>query len=186
MYKFDSIGSTYISLPPNLQTPENECFGYALDKQMKKFHSLAQKLTVWSDLDHVDPKYYDYLAMTIRAPYYKSEYANDQKLEIIKSALMTRRLAGTTKAIDELLSNTFGGAVFVPWFRYDGKPYHFKIVISEEPEEDAKVLFEAMLQRVKAARSIIDGVEITRKIQGTWYTAAAFIIKKDIAISKGE
>ena len=42
MFKFDEVGSTYMSLPPNLQTIENDCFGYALDKQIKKLHGLAK------------------------------------------------------------------------------------------------------------------------------------------------
>ncbi len=163
MYQFDDIGSTFLSLPPNLQGTESECFGYALDRQLKKFHELANRVTVWSDLDNVNPKYYDNLAMTIRAPYYKSEYTDEQKLALIKSALRTRRFAGTKKAIEELLQHTFEDSEFISWQDYGGEPYHFKIVLSDEPTEEGKKLFNTMLKRVKAARSIIDEVEINKK-----------------------
>lgn len=215
MYQIDDIGSTFMSLPPNLQTVENDCFGYAFDKQIKKIHELAKKLTVWSDLDNADPKYYDYLAITIRAPYYRSDYSDRQKLALIKSAILTRRYAGTIKAIEELLSHTFTDASFVPWYEYDGEPYHFKITTGEEPTEEMKALFAAMLKRVKAARSIIDGVEIDdgviktmiyiglgfqptgelsianmeeidRKIYGTWYAATAAMIQEELKINKEE
>lgn len=215
MYQFDDVGSTFLSLPPNLQDTENDCFGYALDRQMAKMHKLAKQITMWSDLDNVDPKYYDFLAMTIRVPYYKSEYGNKLKLGLIKSALLTRRYAGTIKAIEELLSRTFPAASFIPWYEYGGEPYHFKITMEEEPTEDAKKLFEAMLQRTKAARSIIDGVEIDVneikntvyiglgiqsqsiisipnmeeiewKIHGRWYAAMAAMINNEIHIKKEE
>lgn len=97
MYEFDDIGSTYLSLPPNMQTVENECFGYALDRQMKLFHRLAKTLTVWSDMDSVDPKYYDFMAMCLRAPYYRSEYSDKVKLELLKAAILSYRFAGTKK-----------------------------------------------------------------------------------------
>lgn len=160
MYRFDDVGSTYLSLPPNLQNIENECFAYAFDRQIRKLHILARKLTVWSDLDNADPRYYDHMAMTIRAPYYKSEYNKGQKLKLIKTALESRIYAGTMKAVEDLLSRSILNAKFVPWYEYGGDPYHFRIETSDDPEEEARLLFANMLQRVKAARSVIDGVKI--------------------------
>jgi P2-related tail formation protein len=160
MYKYDDVGSTFLSLPPNLQTTENECFGYAFDRQMQKMNRLAHQLSVWGDLDNTDPKYYDYMAMTIGAPYYKSEYTDAQKLGIIKSAPMKRRYAGTIKAIEELLKNTISSASFMPWYEYGGEPYHFKVKTGEVPDADLKTVFNAMLKRVKAARTIFDFIEI--------------------------
>nr|WP_300838905.1 phage tail protein [uncultured Acetatifactor sp.] len=159
MYRLDDVGSTFLSLPPNLQTTENECFGYALDRQIARMHKLAKQITVWSDLDHVDPKYYDYLAMTIRAPYYKSEYDNNQKLGLIKSALLTRRNAGTIKAIEELMSHTLTGASFIPWYEYGGRPYFFKVVAdADEVNDDNMGEFVRMISAIKSARSIMEGI----------------------------
>ena len=163
MYQFDDVGSTYLSLPPNLQTAENASFSYAFDRQIQKLHRLAKKLTVWSDLENVEPKYYDYMAMAIRAPYYKSEYNDKQKLNLIKSTLATQRYAGTVKAVEELLDHSILYAKFIPWHEYGGKPYHFKIATSDEPGMESRVLFADMLQRVKAARSIIDVPKPTSK-----------------------
>lgn len=215
MYQFDDVGSMYLSLPPNLQTTDNACFAYAFDKQVKRLHVLAKKLTVWSDLDHADPKYYDYMALAIRASYYKSEYNNKQKLKLIKSTLAERRYAGTVRAIEELLKHSILDARFVPWYKYAGEPYHFKIETSDTPEKDAVLSFESMLQRVKAARSIIDGVEIdhgptkgnlyigvgvcqqgiinipnkseiTYKICGKWYVGCPMVVSGQITARKGE
>ncbi|MCI8315179.1 MAG: hypothetical protein HFH74_09150 [Lachnospiraceae bacterium] len=160
MFQIDDVGSMYISLPPNLQDTENACFSYAFDKQIQKLYKLAKKLTVWSDLDNADPKYYDYMALAIRTPYYKSEYNQKQKLKLIKATLAARRYAGTVKAVEELLDQSILFAKFVPWYEYNGEPYHFKIKTSDTPEIESRILFGNMLQRVKAARSIIDGVEI--------------------------
>ncbi len=168
MYRFDDEGSTFLSLPPNLQTTENECFGNALDRQLARMHRLAKQITVWSDLNHVDPRYYDYLAMTIRAPYYKSEYDNSQKLGLIKSALLTRRNAGTIKAIEELMSHTLTGASFIPWYEYGGKPYSFKVVAdADEVNESNMGEFVRMISSIKSARSIMEGIGMESDIDNS-------------------
>ncbi|MDE6053155.1 MAG: phage tail protein [Lachnospiraceae bacterium] len=215
MYQFDDVGSTYFSLPPNLQNTGNACFAYAFDRQIKRLHMLAKKLTVWSDLDHADPKYYDHIAISIRAPYYKSEYSEKQKLKLIKATLESRTYAGTIKAVEDLLSHSILHAKFVPWYEYGGEPYHFKIETSDAPEEESRTLFANMLQRVKAARSIIDGVEIDHdpvrnivyigagishqrivhicnrekleyRFRGAVYTGCTAVIKKQIVIKGGK
>lgn len=174
MYKIDDVGSLYQSLPPNLQTIENDCLGYAIDRQFAKLYKIAKELTIWSDLDGVNPRYYDQIAKTARASYYKSEYDDKKKLGIIKSAVMTRRHSGSVKAVEELVSKAFYYADFIPWYEYNGEPYHFKIIIKDEPDSESKQLFEEMLKKTKAARSIIDGVEIdSDKLSMQLYTGLA-------------
>lgn len=187
MYQFYDVGSTYLSLPPNLQNLENECFAYAFDRQIRKLHMLAKKLTIWSDLDNADPKYYDHMALSIRAPYYKSEYSEKQKLKLIKATLESRMYAGTVKAVEDLLSHSILYAKFVPWYEYEGEPYHFKIQTSDDPGQESRALFADMLQRVKAARSIIDGVEIDHDpLKNTVYVGAGIFYQRVVHIPNKE
>jgi len=167
-------------LPPNLQDVENECFAYALDKQIKKFHELAKSLTIWSNLDEVDPKYYDYLALCIRAPYYRSEYENEMKLSLLKTSLEMNRYAGTRSAIDKLLDTIFERAEFKPWYDYDGEPYHFKPIIYDTLAEDANTVFMNVIKKVKAARSVMDEVEVARQLNGRVTYGAGMVKGKHI------
>lgn len=167
MYKIDDVGGTYKSLPPNMQDIDAQCFSYVLDRQIKKFAALAKSLTIWSDLDHVNPKYYDHLAMCIGAPYYRSEYAKEKKLELIKTAIEARRRAGTERAINQLIHTIFEDATFIPWYEYGGEPYHFRVKVYDVLTEDATLLFAKVIQKVKAARSILDEIEISRRINGS-------------------
>lgn len=161
--KLGENNATHMSLPPNLRESEDKAYAYAFDRQMKKLLALAEKLNVWSDLDGVNPRYYDYIAANLRTPYYDSKYSDSQKLRLIKRTFETYRFAGTAKAIEQLITAVFSDARFVPWYEYadgPGEPYHFKIVTAGIPSVDGKALLETMLKRVKAARSIIDGIEI--------------------------
>jgi P2-related tail formation protein len=174
MHGLTDIGSLYRSLPPNLQTTENECLGYAVDRQVERFVKLAQKLTIWSDVDNADARYLDQMAMTIRAPYYKSEYDEDTKRALIKSAIETRRSAGTRKSVELLLSKAYSNSTYLPWYEYGDEPYYFKVVTDEAMTEDISELFANALSGAKAARSQIRSVEVHRNISQPYYAGGGF------------
>lgn len=176
MYKIDDEGSTYASLPPNLQTGRNECFAYAFDRQIAKINRLLQKLNVWGNLDRVDPKYYDALAVCVQVPYYRSDYSNEMKLQLLKSAPMLYRYAGTQMAVEKMLAIVFEQAQFIPWYEYGGKPYHFKIRVYDLLTEDAVSVFKKVLRKVKAQRSVIDEIEVAREVDLTIFAGCGINI----------
>lgn len=185
MYKVDDIGSTYASLPPSMQTAENECFAYALDRQIAKLNRLVQKLNIWGNLDEVDPKYYDALAVCVQVPYYRSDYSNEIKLKLIKSAPMLYRYAGTQTAIEKMLAIIFEQAQFIPWYEYGGKPYHFRIKVYDLLTEDAVSIFKKVLRKVKSQRSIIDEIEVAREVDLTIFAGCGIkIVYKPDAIKE--
>ena len=161
MYQMGDQGATYASFPSNMQNPEVWAFGIAMDRQLKKLMEFEKRVLVWPKLDGLGGKYCDYAAASLRALYYSSEYDRETRIGILKSALSTFRYAGTTKAMEELLDKVFANenAKLVPWFEYDGKPFHFKVVLSTDSSDDVVRRFSEILQKVKAARSLIDGIE---------------------------
>lgn len=163
MYKIGEIGGLYLSMPANMQNEEIEALCYAVEKQMNRMVKMACRLNVWGDLDCVNPKHYDYLAACLRTLYYRSDMKDEQKLAIIKKSMMTYRYAGSVKAIEELLGNLFTEAEFIPWYEYGGRPYHFKLNVSGNPDAETKRALESILKKVKSARSIIDAVEIKER-----------------------
>jgi P2-related tail formation protein len=186
MYKLTDIGSLYRSLPPNLQTVENECLGYCVDRQVERFTRLASKLTIWSDVDNADARYLDQMAMTIRAPYYKSEYDEATKRELIKSAVETRRFAGTRKAVELLLSKAYNDSAYIPWYEYGDEPYYFKVTTDEAMSQDIADLFASALGGAKAARSHIRSVEVHRTLKQPYYAGGGFrAVGKPPAIMDG-
>jgi len=163
--------ATYLSISPNLQDSDTEALSYAVDRQIKKLLEVARKLNVWGNLDEVDPKYYDMLAMTINAPAYRSEYTDERKLRLIKNGLSAYYSLGTRLAVENVLSSLFDDSEYVPWWEYNGAPYHFKVRADDQRSFDIEELFVRMLRRVKAAREIMDSIETIRNIDSTAYIA---------------
>lgn len=183
MYRIGETGGLYLSFPPNMQNPETEALCYAVERQIRRMKKLACKLNVWGDLDNADPRHYDYVASCLRALYYRSDMTNDQKLLIIKKSMMTYRYAGSIRAIEELLGNLFHEARFIPWYEYGGRPYHFKINVSGNPNAETKRALEDILKKVKAARSVIDAVEIKeRTVTGNCYVGLGIFTTKTVSI----
>lgn len=171
MYKIDDEKTYYMLLPPNMQDTDAECFSYAISHQMQKFMKKAEKLNVWGNLDGLDPKYYDLAAACMNAQYYRSNLPDNMKLKMIKHAYEMHRYAGTQTAIDALLNIVFNHAEFTPWTEYEGKPYRFKVLVYDMLTENTAELFTNVLQKVKAARSILDAIDIGREIETTAYYA---------------
>lgn len=156
MYKIGDEGGLYRSLPPNmiLDKKKLRAFCLAFDRKMGKLSEMMNKLIVWGDVDNVDPKYYDALASCLDAPYYRADYDNAKKLDIIKSAVMKRRYAGTKKAMKQLVKTIYDNGKFEPWYEYGGKPYHFKITANS-----LATYVQMSIKDTKAARSVLDYVE---------------------------
>lgn len=163
---------TFLSLPPNFQTVENQAMGYAIDRQVRKLSAFCKKISVWSNLDHVDERYYDVLAASLRAPYYSPEYDKETKLRILKASLRMYKYAGTRRAVEDLIGQFFPNAEYIPWYQYSGKPKHFKIVVDTDPSPENVSKFATILKRVKSCRSVLDGLETkTYKINMDVYVA---------------
>lgn len=162
MYKLDDEDTLYISLPPNLQNKDTRSLSVAFAKQMKKYLAYADRLNVWGNIDHLEPEHYDVFAACIAAPYYRSDFPDDKKLKLIKQNYSVRRSAGTQTAIDALLENVFDDARYIPWYEYGGKPYHFKVLLFDVLKENNIELMSNAMKKVKAARSIMDAVDIGR------------------------
>lgn len=162
MYKLDDEDTLYMSLPPNLQNKDTRSLSVTFAKQMKKYLAYADRLNVWGNIDHLEPEHYDVFAACIAAPYYRSDFPDDKKLKLIKQNYSVRRSAGTQTAIDALLENVFDDARYIPWYEYGGKPYHFKVLLFDVLKENNIELMSNAMKKVKAARSIMDAVDIGR------------------------
>lgn len=175
--------ATFLSFAANFQTDENRAMGYAVDEHMAKLMAFMERAGVWSDLDRVDSRYYDYIAASIRAPYYSSADPDDKKLAVIKSAFKIYMTAGTRYAVEALVQAVFDNAKFVPWYEYGGKPYCFKIIADTDFDDNTMEYFLKILRRVKSTRSHLDAVEVIRGVRASErFTGAAFAIHRPPAI----
>ena len=179
MYRIDDENTYLMMLPPNMQDTDAECFSYALSKQMHRFIEMAEKLNLWGNLKNADPRYYDYIAACMRVPYYRSEFSDDVKLKLICHGYEIYRYAGTRAGVKDLINIIFDKAVYINWDEYEGEQYHFKVLVYDVLKEDAATMLTNVIQKVKAARSVMDSIEIGREAFGISKKGAA--VHSDVA-----
>ena len=63
----------------------------------------------------------------------------------------------------------------MPWYEYDGEPYHFEITTDNvQNVADNVVVFLDILEKVKRASTILDALVITMKSEDPVYAGFAY------------
>jgi P2-related tail formation protein len=151
----------YDLMPPSYQTVEMKCIAYALSRAMTLLCEAADKVMLTANMEALDEKALDYLALELRTQYYDQELSREQKIELIKGSLQWYMYAGTKKSLKDMIRALFFNSVVKEWHEYGGDPYHFKVNVVAEgySKDDIDRLFE-IIDIAKNARSILDGINL--------------------------
>jgi P2-related tail formation protein len=152
----------YDILPASFQTVETKCIAFALSRAIAFLCEAADKTQLTANIEQLDEKALDYLALEYRTQYYDQQLPREQKIELIKGSLQWYMYAGTKKALKDMIRALFLNSVVKEWHEYGGEPYHFKVeVISEGYEPgDYDKLYE-VIDTAKNARSILDEISLS-------------------------
>lgn len=177
-----SEASILNNLPETMATePETIALAYAVQRQIAKILRAADGIRVWSNVDGLDHAPLDMLAAELRTPNYSETYTLAVKRTLVKNAIKYYMKAGTSGAVEEMVTAIFSNGNVVEWYSYDGQHHHFRVTttnptISGETAEE----FSRVVQTVKRKSTIFDGVIVTvstpamdgRTAFGLWMTDA--------------
>lgn len=82
-------------------------------------------------------------------------------------------IAGTPDAVKFAVKDLFGDVEIIEWQKYDGEPYHFKMLINEKLTEDNTKRFATAVEGAKNVRSIMDSLDTMRKYSVNTYIGCA-------------
>lgn len=178
-------------LPVNLtEDPRVRALSYALREGTRMLYDHARKAYIHTAVDQQSEEVLDLLAAELRAQYYRDDMPLETKRDIVRGILVWHMTAGTSEAVEGLVSAIFGHGEVEEWFEYGGDPYTFRVRIASDtgpaltPERDR--LFWEMLQKVKNTRSHMQSIGMSRGSSGESYAAAGhFMIHRPAAIIDG-
>lgn len=163
-------------LPSSLKNDTDMiCLSYALKMAVKRLLVYERSAMTQNFVDNIPEKILDVLAVELRAPYYHEGIGIEAKRNIVKRTLAWHAKAGTPGAVEELIRAVFGEGHIVEWFNYKGPPFTlgtFDIVTNAVLTPDMHSVFNAMIGRVKNARSWIRAIKIHRCISCAVYPGA--------------
>lgn len=139
----------------------------------------SELAVIYAKIDTLPEEILDVLAMDFKVDWWNYDYTIEEKRETLKNSWYVHLHLGTKKAVERALSAIYANTRVLEWFDYDGKPYHFKLIIPVDPNSLDPTKHSTVLSLVdyyKNLRSVLDEVEYYGSgSTATAYVAAAFI-----------
>lgn len=167
------------ALPAEMKTPERVALSYAFDQQKKRYFDRVNRLYIWADLQCVSDDKLDFLAVENRVLFYNPSLALDVKRNLIKNSVYWYMKLGTRQVMEEVIATYYPNSEtrLEEWFKYDGKPYHFRVDTTAILEEDCYADLKELIFKVKNARSRFDQIRTLRHFTSTFYAAVGTVSK---------
>lgn len=156
------------------ESPDWIAFSYCLKMGMRGMLTCLQKIHLLSDINSTPEDVLDYLALELRAPYYKETLDIEKKRELLKGSILWRMQAGTNASLQQVIDILFEGGNIIERPKYSGDPHHF--YIRTNYALDSKELlseFRSIIDNVKRKSSVLDQVEFAQSGRTMLYAASA-------------
>lgn len=154
------------AFPDEMKTPQRISLAYAFDMQKKKFIESMECAYIWADLEKVEERHLDALAVENRVLFYDSALSVDVKRNLIRNYLYWHIKLGTRGALEEIINIIFDNknTAVEEWNEYGGEPYHFRVLV-DPGKNNLQVDMEDMIYKInlyKRAAARLDGVWIRK------------------------
>lgn len=150
-------------------------FSDSVNELTKSLANHAKVLTRWDKLDQLTDAELDELANELNIDWYYSSADKDTKVNLIKNSDIVHSKLGTDYAVNQTIEDYFGSGHVVPWYEYDGQPYHFRIETDQiQRVADNYLLFLDILQKVKRASTVLDATVLTLQAETPVYMGVCY------------
>lgn len=149
------------ALPSEMKTVKRNALCFAFDQQKEKYINRIKRVHIWADLENVSDDKLDFLAVENRVLFYDPNLKPEIKRNLIRNSIYWHMKLGTINAMNEIISIYVDDrAKVVEWYKYNGLPYHFNVIIYNNIDnrfslDEAHKLKENVI-RYKNARSRLD------------------------------
>ena len=154
----------FVKLLPTFMRDDLTVKGLSLgtEEVIKAFAAAEKTMTVWNHIDSMTEAELDELAWELNILWYNKAASLEVKREIVLNSDKVYQKLGTKWAVENVITTYFGEGHIFEWFEYDGQPGHFKILSANPTIANEKLSeFLNILQKVKRASAILDGILIT-------------------------
>ena len=155
--------------------PETISIGYAILQEKRCLMALADRTRLMAQVEALDERTLDYLAVELRTPAYHDSFPLEVKRRLGAGTLPFYAKLGTPAAVNWAVETIFGGGAIEEWYGYGGEPHHFRAVIPVAGELTPESLteFRRILVQVKRLSSWLDSIITVTEMGGDIYAAPA-------------
>lgn len=147
----------------------------AVDELVGELAVHAEALSKWNHLDALTDSELDDLANELDISWYYSNADRETKENVIRNSDLVHAKLGTDYAVNQTIQDYFGSGKVIPWYDYNGQPYHFRIETDQvQKVADNYALFLDILSKVKRASAILDATVIKLESENPVYAGFAY------------
>ncbi len=173
-------------LPPSLlKNKQYRALAIAIAKELYKIYLESYKVIIYAEIDKLDEKVLDVLAVDFNVAWYDPNYSIEIKRNIIKDNVKVHNLSGTKRGLEIALGNIFKDSKVQEWFEYNGSPYKFKLIIDITENGLIKEQENLALEKIKFyknVRSELESINYTVKKDTKMFTSSFCETKNIIKI----
>ncbi|WP_094607723.1 hypothetical protein SPSIL_009150 [Sporomusa silvacetica DSM 10669] len=143
----------------------------AVTPQLQEVSNAIKECTILVRIDELSENVIDLLAWQYHVDFYEPDLTLTQKRALVKTSIDAHRHKGTPYAVKLVVTAILEDAEVQEWFDYGGDPYYFRVVKigGQMIDADTYTRLKKAIDKVKNTRSWLDGVSLTRTIEGSIY-----------------
>lgn len=160
---------------PFKSDPDVIAISYAIKQAAGAMLENAKKLLLYSDIDHMPEYILDYMATETNLAYYDESFDISTKRKLVKDAYISRMMAGTRAATEDIIKTIFGGGEIVEWYEEQenpGEPGTFDVKTEARMTDKLYEQLAQAISRTKNCSSHMRYVSIMRKLHSELKEAA--------------
>lgn len=160
---------------PFKSDPDVIAISYAIKRAAGAMLENAKKLLLYSDIDHMPEYILDYMATETNLAYYDESFDIVTKRKLVKDAYISRMMAGTREATENIIKTIFGGGEIVEWYEEQenpGEPGTFDVKTEARMTDKLYEQLAQAISRTKNCSSHMRYVSIMRELHNELKEAA--------------
>ncbi len=160
---------------PFKSDPDVIAISYAVKRATGAMLENAKKLQLYSDIDNMPEYILDYMATETNLAYYDESFDIVTKRKLVKDAYISRMMAGTRAATENIIKTIFGGGEIVEWYEEQenpGEPGTFDVKTEARMTDKLYEQLAQAISRTKNCSSHMRYVSIARKLHSELKEAA--------------
>lgn len=118
------------TLPPSLQKDERmKSLAAVIANELHNTLGMVKQNVIYARIDELSEEVLDALAYDLHVDWYDYNYPIEAKRAVIKDSVKVHMRLGTTYATVTALGSLHPESEVEEWFKYDGQPFFFRIVL---------------------------------------------------------
>lgn len=115
--------------------------------------------SIYTQIEKLDEPLLDQLAKDFGIAWYEYDRDLATKRDVIATAFSTMRVLGTPGGMKRAINAVYDDAAVEEWFDYEGDPFHFRVIVTNEYKADENAKLLVLIGLFKNVRSVLDEVE---------------------------